>query len=161
MPLSQSLQEKPALAGFVLLCFAVAGLGSLARTPALDGWYATLRKPSWTAPNWVFGSVWSLFYLGMAIAAWLIWRERARTRTNLLLFLFATQLVLNLFWSILFFGWQLPGPAFVEILLLWSAILATLVTFSRVSTLAAWLFVPYLVWVTFAAFLNLSILQLN
>lgn len=159
--MSQLLRERLALGGFVLLCFAAAGLGSLTTTPAIDGWYATLRKPAWTPPNWVFGPVWSLLYLGMAIAAWLVWRERVRTTTGRALSLFAIQLILNVLWSLLFFGLQLPGVAFVEILLLGGTILATLVAFGRVSTFAAWIFVPYLVWVTFAAFLNFSIWRLN
>ncbi len=97
----------------------------------------------------------------MTIAAWSVWRERAKTNTGLALSLFAIQLLLNVLWSLLFFGLHLPGVAFAEIILLWSAILATLAVFGRVSTLAAWLFVPYLVWVTFAAVLNFSIWQLT
>ena len=158
--MSQSLREWLVLGGFVLLCFAVAGLGSLATTPALDGWYATLQRPSWTPPNWVFGPAWSLLYLGMAIAAWLVWQERARLRTGLPLSLFAIQLALNLLWSILFFGLQLPGAAFAEIILLWGAILATLVAFGRVSTCR--LVIRSLPCrVTFAAFLNFSAWRMN
>jgi tryptophan-rich sensory protein len=161
MSMVQSLREYFVLLGFILLCFAAAGLGSLATTPAIDGWYAALRKPAWTPPNWVFGPVWSLLYLGMAIAAWLVWRERTWASVEWPLFLFAIQLILNVVWSFLFFGARLPGVAFAEILLLCGAILATLVAFQRVSMPAALLLAPYLAWVTFAAFLNFSIWRMN
>jgi translocator protein len=157
----QPLRDWVVLAIFIVLCFAAAGGGSLVTIPAIDGWYASLQKPAWTPPNWVFGPVWSLLYLAMATAAWLGWRERAQVTTTPALLLFGIQLILNVLWSFLFFSWQRPGVALIEILFLWAAIFATLLTFSHFSTVAACLFVPYLIWVSFAVALNFSIWRLN
>ncbi len=146
----------------IVVCFGVAALGSLATDPNIDGWYAALRKPSWNPPNWVFGPVWSMLYLLMAVAAWLVWRRRGFAGASLLpLVLFGVQLVLNGLWSVLFFGWHRPDLAFIEIVFLWSAILATMLAFRRVVPLAAALLVPYFLWVTFAAFLNFTIWSMN
>ncbi len=145
----------------ILICFAAAGLGSLFTTPALGGWYLTLRKPAWTPPNAVFGPVWSLLYLSMAVAAWLVWRRAGTPGARRALALFALQLLLNVAWSALFFSAHLPGAAFAEIVLLELAILAAIVAFRPVSRAAAWLLVPYLLWVGFAAALNYSIWRLN
>ncbi|MDQ3651178.1 MAG: tryptophan-rich sensory protein, partial [Acidobacteriota bacterium] len=93
----------------IVICFGVAALGSLATDPNIDGWYAALRKPSWNPPNWIFGPVWSMLYLLMAVAAWLVWRRRGFAGASLLpLALFGIQLVLNGLWSVLFFGWHRP-----------------------------------------------------
>lgn len=159
--MSQSLYEKCVLGGFLLLCFAVAALGSLATTPAIDGWYATLRKPAWTPPNWVFGPVWSALYVSMAVAAWVVWRGNPWSTTRMPLFVFLAQLTLNLLWSIVFFGLRRPGLALLEILLLWGAIVTTLLAFRRLSPLAAVLLVPYLLWVTLAVALNFAIWRMN
>ncbi|MGE4093600.1 MAG: TspO/MBR family protein [Candidatus Binatia bacterium] len=149
------------LLGFLGACFAVAALGSWVTTPAVDTWYTTVRKPPWTPPNWVFGPVWSALYAAMALAAWWVWQQRGSIDVRLPLTLFAIQLLLNLAWSVLFFGLQNPGAGLIEIVVLWSAILATLLAFWRVSVGAGWLLVPYLLWVTFALALNFSIWQLN
>ena len=143
----------------VVVCFVAAGIGSLYTTPAIPGWYASLQKPAWNPPNWVFGPVWTLLYLMMAVAAWLVWRERGFAGGALALF--AVQLALNALWSIVFFGWKRPGLALVEIFFLWAAIFATMLSFWRVSHAAGWLMWPYLLWVTFAGFLNLAIWRLN
>jgi len=146
----------------IVVCFGVAALGSLATDPNIDGWYAALRKPSWNPPNWIFGPVWSMLYLLMAVAAWLVWRRRGFVGASPLpLALFGVQLVLNGLWSVLFFGWHRPDLALIEIVFLWSAILATMLAFRRVVPLAAALLAPYLLWVTFAAFLNFTIWKLN
>ncbi len=149
------------LAVAILICFGAAGLGSLFTTPSIGGWYLTLRKPAWTPPNWVFGPVWSLLYLSMAAAAWLVWRKSGMSGARLALVLFAVQLLFNVFWSAIFFSAHMPGVAFAEIVLLWLMILATTVSFWPVSQTAGWLMVPYLVWVAFAAALNYSIWRLN
>ena len=149
------------LAVAVGICFAAAGVGSLYTSPAIPGWYASLQKPAWNPPNWVFGPVWTLLYLMMAVAAWLVWRERGFAGATLPLALFFLQLVLNAFWSIIFFGWRNPALALVEIFFLWAAIFATMLAFWRVSHAAGWLMWPYLLWVTFAGFLNLTIWRLN
>jgi len=145
----------------IVVCFGVAALGSLVTDPNIDGWYAALRKPPWNPPNWVFGPVWSVLYLLMAVAAWLVWRRRDFARVSLPLALFGVQLVLNGLWSVLFFGWHRPDLALIEIVFLWSAILATMLAFRRVVPLATRLLVPYLLWVSFAAVLNFTIWRMN
>lgn len=156
-----SRRDLLALAVSLAACFAAAGLGSLATAPRIPNWYADLDKPAWTPPGWVFGPVWSVLYLMMAVAAWLVWRNSAGRERRLPLGLFAVQLVLNCLWSFLFFGLQNPLAALIEIGLLWAAILATAVAFRPRSRLAAMLLVPYLAWVSFAAVLNFAIWRLN
>lgn len=143
---------------FLAACFAVAVLGSVATSPEIPRWYATLRKPSWTPPNWLFAPVWTALYAMMAIAAWLVWK---RAGWSLALTLFSIQLVLNLVWSFIFFKFHSPPLALIDIVLLWAAIAATIVKFAAVSQIAALLLVPYLIWVTFATALNFSIWRLN
>ncbi len=149
-----------ALGLFYLLCFLAAGLGSLFTMVSLGGWYAGLAKPSWNPPSWIFGPVWTVLYAMMAVAGWLVWR-RGGSQSRIALWWFAVQLALNVGWSAVFFGLQLPGLAFFEILLLWIAIAATLLTSWRVSRTAGILLVPYLLWVSFAAVLNFAIWRLN
>ena len=150
--------EWAVLALFFVACFAVAGLGSLATNPEIPTWYAKLKKPSWTPPNWLFGPVWSVLYAAMAIAGWMVWK---REGWRVALTFFAAQLALNLAWSFVFFKFHNTGLAFAEIVLLWVAILATAISFAPISKVAAALFVPYLIWVTYAAALNFSIWRLN
>ena len=145
----------------IVICFAVSGVGGAVTYPEIENWYAKLAKPSWTPPDSVFGPVWSALYLGMAIAAWLVWRQGGVAGALGPLTLFGVQLLLNTAWSWLFFGLHSPGAAFVDILLLWAAIAATMIVFCCRSTVAGFLFVPYLAWVTFASFLNFSIWRLN
>ncbi len=142
----------------LVVCFAVAGLGAFATTPNIPTWYATLNKPSWNPPNWVFGPVWTLLYGLMAISVWLVWK---RDGWNTAVTIFAIQLALNLAWSFIFFGFHQTGLAFWEIVLLWLAIAATILMFFQVSTVAASLLIPYLLWVSFAAALNFTIWRLN
>lgn len=145
----------------IAICFSAAGIGSLFTDPEIGGWYARIEKPSWTPPNWVFGPVWSTLYLMMAVAAWLVWKEKGWAGASAPLALFGAQLVFNALWSILFFGMHRVGLALLDIILLWSAILATILTFWRISPLAAALMLPYLLWVTYASALNYSIWKLN
>ena len=119
-------------------------LGQLATYPNLAPWYASLVKPWFNPPNWVFGPVWTGLYLLMGIAAWLVWRERGFLAAALPLGLFLTQLVANGLWSWLFFVWKRGALAFAEVLLLWLLIAGTVVAFRRVSPLAAGLLLPYL-----------------
>ena len=146
---------------FLLACFSVAGLGSLATKPEIPAWYATINKPSWTPPNWLFGPVWTALYAAMAIAAWLVWRRTGWQDSNGALVLFVIQLVLNLAWSFIFFKFHNPGWAFAEIVALWIAIAATMVKFATISPASAILLSPYLVWVSYAAALNFAIWRLN
>ncbi len=146
-----------------------AGLiGSTFTAPSIPGWYAQLSKPSIAPPNWVFAPVWFLLFALMGIALFLVWRSYGKTDDlrvkkiiKIAVFAFAIQLVLNVLWSVIFFGYQNPKGAFIEIIFLWLAILATIILFSKISKTAAWLLVPYIVWVTFAGYLNFSIWQLS
>ena len=145
----------------IALCLAAGGLGAIATTPEIDGWYTTIRKPSWNPPAYVFGPVWTTLFVMMAVAAWLIWKTNGFKAARTPLTLFAAQLGLNVAWSWVFFHLHQPGWAFAEILVLWIAIAATTFAFFRNSTLAGCLMVPYLVWVSFASVLNFTIWQLN
>jgi tryptophan-rich sensory protein len=147
------------LALLILICLVVGTLGGLSSTTAIEDWYRTIAKPSWTPPDAVFGPVWTVLYIMMAVAAWLVWLTRDRTGPALVLFF--VQLALNLLWSLLFFTARSPGWALIEAVFLWSAVLATMVAFFNRSRLAGWLFVPYLAWVSFATVLNAAIWWMN
>lgn len=142
---------------------ALAGaIGSVFTTPSIPTWYAELVKPALNPPAWVFGPVWSALFALMGIAAFLIWKKGwDRRDVKIALGIFLGQLVLNTFWSIIFFGLHSPGGAFIEIIFLWFAILAAIIAFAKISKLAAWLLVPYILWVSFAGYLNVSIWMLN
>jgi tryptophan-rich sensory protein len=142
----------------LLLCFVAAGVGGL----FMPGeWYASLKKPAWNPPGWIFGPVWTALYTMMAVAAWRVWKCGGFTAQRRPLALFLVQLALNAAWTPLFFGLHRLGLAFAEMLLLWLAIAATLTEFYRVSRAAAWLLAPYLAWVSFAALLNFTLWRLN
>lgn len=155
------MKSALALLTSFVVCFTVAGLGGWLTAGGLREWYPSLVKPSWNPPNWIFGPVWSTLYAMMAVAAWLVWRRRDRSGSNLALGLFAVQLVLNFAWSGIFFGMRQPGWAFAEILVMWIAIVATIASFWPIDRRAAALMVPYLAWVSFASFLNFTIWRLN
>lgn len=144
------------------VCFLAAGLGSAFTTGAIDSWYVTLNKPFFSPPNWVFGPVWTVLYLLMGIALYIVWisKTEKKTKRNGITFFFV-QLALNSLWSILFFGLKSPVAALAGIILLWLAIFLTIKSFQKISKSAGWLLVPYIVWVSFAAILNLSIVLLN
>jgi len=146
---------------FLLLAFAAAAIGGLATANSVNTWYPTLQKPDWSPPNAVFGPVWTLLYVLMAVATWRVWRngdDRAARRTASL---YSAQLTLNALWSILFFGLRQPGAALVEIIVLWAVLIVILVRYWRRDRLAAALWTPYVAWVTFAAALNAAIWSLN
>ena len=137
-------------------------IGSVFTTPSIAGWYATLARPALNPPAWVFGPVWTTLFALMGIAAFLIWKKGLdRKDVKIALGIFIGQLVLNTLWSIIFFGLHSPGAAFVEIIFLWLAILATIIAFAKISKPAAWLLLPYILWVSFAGYLNFSIWMLN
>ena len=146
--------------GWLALCYATAAIGALASVDA-PAFYASLRQPSWAPPAGVFGPVWTLLFTLMAVAAWLVGRERARQPVRGALTLFVVQLAANALWSWLFFGWRQGGVALAEVLLLWLLIAATIVAFRRVRPLAAALLLPYLAWVTFATVLNAVLWRAN
>ena len=144
-----------------LLCLGTQGIGWLLTAAAVREWYPDIRKPSWTPPDWLFGPVWTVLFLLMAVSAWVFWGRADGRTLRVGLGLFLGQLVLNALWSGLFFALRSPGLAFAEIVVLWAAIAATLVSFGRVSALAAGLLVPYLLWVTYATALNGAIWVMN
>ena len=149
------------LGGFLVASFTAAAIGGTATARAVRDWYPTLTKPGWNPPAWLFGPVWTVLYVAMAVAAWLAWRQAGWTGARAALTLFLVQLTLNAAWSVIFFGLRNPGAAFAEIVVLWAAIIGTLVSFWQVSPPAGMLFIPYLAWVSFAAVLNFTIWRLN
>lgn len=150
------------LAASVFVSLMAGAAGSVFTAPAIDTWYKSLNKPAFNPPSWIFAPVWTILYLLMGVAAFLVWREGLNRRTvQIGLGLFVFQLILNALWSYIFFELQNPLAAFIEILVLWVAIAATIYFFCKVNTTAAYLMAPYILWVTFAAVLNLSIFQLN
>ena len=147
------------LAGFVVLSNLAGAIGSVFTFSAIPTWYATLAKPALSPPNWVFGPVWTTLYILMGVAAYLVWASRKKSQKALQLF--GLQLALNAVWSVIFFGMQNLALAFAEIVFLWFAIALTIREFYKIDRRAAYLMVPYLLWVTFAGFLNYSIWMLN
>jgi translocator protein len=136
-------------------------LGSLFTFTSDGSWYSSIIKPSFNPPNSVFGPVWTTLYLLMGISLYLVWECKKSKYRKVGLYLFFTQLVLNTLWSILFFGLNNPGLAFFEIIILWFAILFNIIYFYKVKKVASYLLIPYLLWVSFAAVLNCSIMILN
>lgn len=146
---------------FVAVCLGVAGAGSLFTAESVQQWYPALQKPAWTPPSWLFGPVWTILYLMMAIAAWLVWRKRRVNNVHGALGLFIFQLALNAAWSPLFFGLKNPLAGLLDIIALWAAILATLIFFRRISSAAGFLLLPYWLWVSYATALNFAIWEMN
>lgn len=146
----------------ILICQVAGFVGSFFTTPSIPGWYEGLNKPSFNPPNSVFAPVWTILYLLMGIALFLVWREgfgNERIRKGLAIF--GIQLVLNVGWSIAFFGFRSPLAGLFVIVVLWVAILLTILDFFGISRIAAILLVPYIVWVSYAAVLNLFLYTLN
>lgn len=143
------------------LVFLVGWLGALVTQMSLGAWYTSLIKPSWTPSGAAIGLIWTILYASTAIAAWSVWLCGGLIKQRRPLGLYALQLFLNAGWTFLFFGLRCPGLALVEIIILWMAILVTLMSFCRVSRFAAGLMAPYLIWVTIAAGLNAMIWRLN
>ena len=150
----------------LIIAIVISGLagtiGSVFTAPSIPSWYAGLIKPSFNPPAWIFGLVWTTLFALMGIAAFLVWRKGLDCRkVKIALGIFIGQLVLNTLWSIIFFGLRSPGGALFEIIFLWLAIFVTIIAFAKISKPAAWLLAPYLLWVSFASYLNYSIWQLN
>lgn len=148
------------LLGWIAITFAAAALGAWASTSAAS-FYASLALPSWAPPARVFGAVWTLLYTMMAIAAWLVWRERGWRGARPALSLYLLQLAINALWSWLFFGWKFGALAFADILVLITLVCTTIVAFARIQRGAAVMLLPYLAWISFAAALNFSVWQAN
>jgi len=156
--MSPQIHSVLALFGWLILFFAAAAFCAQFKP---GDWYAALAKPAWTPPNSIFAPAWTLLYTLMAIAAWLVWQRRGLQAGALPLALFVAQIVLNALWSWLFFGLHRMDLAFFELCLFWLLLLATLIAFWQVRTLAGGLLVPYLLWVSFAGALNFAIWRLN
>ncbi len=146
----------------ISMCEAAGIVGSIFTTPSISTWYATLAKPALNPPAWVFAPVWTTLFALMGIAVFLVWKRGVRrANIKIALSIFVLQLALNVLWSYIFFGLHNPAAAFVEIVLLWLAIAATIWAFAKVSKPAAWLLVLYIGWVSFAAYLNYMLWVLN
>ena len=152
--------KVPQLILSIGLCLGAGVLGSVFTTFAIPTWYAALNKPVFAPPNWVFAPVWTTLYVLMGISLYLVWTYKGKTRQNAIN-IFFVQLGLNVLWSIIFFGFKNPALALVNIVALWIAIFLTIKSFYKVNGLAGNLLLPYLVWVSFASILNLSIVLLN
>jgi tryptophan-rich sensory protein len=146
----------------IVVCQGAGAIGSVFTREAIPTWYATLEKPAFNPPNSLFFPVWITLYVLMAVSAFLVWRRGLGSPgVKMALVMFVVQLVLNALWSVVFFGLECPLCGVIVILVLWLAIAGTVVTFSRISRSAAALLIPYLLWVTFASILNISIWLLN
>ncbi len=148
------------LIGWLLATLATGAVGALSTRQARE-FYAGLVQPAWAPPGWVFGPVWTVLYLLMGVAAWLVWRRAGWAGATTALSLFLAQLLCNALWSWIFFAWHRGDLAFAEIIVLLGLIIATMLAFARVHRIAAVLLLPYLAWVTFAAALNFAIWRAN
>ena len=153
--------DIPKLVASVVLCQSAGLLGSLFTTPAIPTWYATLKKPFFTPPNWIFSPVWFSLFVLMGISLFFVWRRPGHPRFKPALLFFFVQLILNILWSAAFFGLRAPLLGLVDIVLLWIAILFTILNFLKVTKFAGVLLIPYLLWVSFATLLNFSLWILN
>jgi translocator protein len=146
----------------ILLCQLAGLIGSVFTTSAIPNWYATLQKPSFNPPSWIFGPVWITLYLLMGISLYLVWLKRgSNSLTQTAIILFVVHLILNALWSIIFFGLKNPMIAFFEIIVLWIMIVVLIYIFFKIDKRSAYLLLPYFLWVSFASILNFSIWQLN
>lgn len=152
----------PKLVLSIGVCLGAGVIGSFFTVQSIPTWYATLNKPSFSPPNWVFGPVWTVLYILMGISLYLVISNKAQvTSRNRAVRMFAVQLILNVFWSLIFFGLHSPFLALLTILALWVAIVLTMRAFLKINKISGWLLVLYLVWVSFASVLNLAIVFLN
>lgn len=151
------------LVASIAICEGAGIIGSLFTMPSIPTWYAGLAKPALNPPAWVFGPVWTTLFVLMGIALWLVWinRRADKKAKRTAIVIFFIQLALNTLWSIIFFALHNPGWAFVDLVFLWLAILATIILFAKISKPAAWLLVPYILWVSFAGYLNFAIWQIS
>ena len=145
----------------LLFTIGVGSLSSVFTISEIPNWYASLQKPAFNPPNWIFGPVWTVLYTLMGIALYLVWKKPISKDRNTGIAIFMIQFTLNFFWTIIFFKYHQLGWALIEILMMWLSILLTIILFWKSSTLAASLLIPYLAWVSFATLLNAAIMQLN
>ena len=146
----------------IIICQAAGLIGTIFTMDSIPTWYAALNKPSFNPPNWLFGPVWTVLYLMMGISLFIVWKEDLKNKIVKSAFIiFMIQLFLNTIWSVVFFGMQSISGGLIIIVLLWLMILFTIIKFMKISRVAGILLIPYLLWVSFATFLNYSIFQLN
>jgi tryptophan-rich sensory protein len=165
----KTLRRNPAMdaknaaiaVAFVTVCLLAGAIGSIFTFPSITGWYAGLNKPFFSPPNWVFGPVWTILYVLMGVAAYLVFMEGKTHETKSAMAAFAVQLILNVLWSVLFFGMHSPLLGLLCIAALWVSIAITIREFMKVSRTAGLLLIPYIAWVSFAALLNAAVFLLN
>ena len=155
------LKDYIALAVFALLSLVFAAAGGAVTATSVDSWYPELAKPWFNPPAWVFAPVWTVLFALMALAAWWVWQREPSESRRAALILHLVQLVLNLAWTVLFFGLQAIAAAFFQVLVVWLAVAAMIERYSRVDRLAALISLPYLAWLTFAALLNAVLWAMN
>jgi benzodiazapine receptor len=158
------IMDKTRLFKLLVSLILPIGIGSIAgifTAEAVPGWYATLNRPSFNPPNWIFGPVWTVLYILLGISFFLIWKQPANKERNFAIIVFLLQLLLNFGWSFIFFYFNMIGFSLVEIILLWISIVIMLVLFYKIKPLAAYINIVYLLWVTFASILNASYYFLN
>jgi translocator protein len=144
------------------VCLAAGFIGSIFTTASIPTWYATLEKPSFNPPNWLFGPVWTILFILMGISAFLVWRVGlSEPNVRIALIIFIIQLIINALWSVAFFGLRSPIAGLIVIIVLWIAILLTILSFAKLSITASILLIPYILWVSFASILNATIYVLN
>lgn len=149
------------LVGSLIFTVGLGSLGGIFTISEIPNWYAGLQKPSFNPPDWIFGPVWTLLYVLMGISVYLIWKQPESDIRNTAITLFVVQFILNFCWSIIFFKLHHTGWALVEIIAMWGFIFLTILWFGKSSSLAAWLLIPYISWVSFATLLNAAIWKLN
>ena len=145
----------------ILLPLSLGAIAGMFTSQSVPEWYATLNRPSFNPPNWIFGPVWTTLYILMGISFFLIWKQEASKVRNRAILIFLLQLMLNFAWSFIFFYFNMIGLALVEIILLWISIVMMLVVFYKIKPIASYINIPYLLWVTFATVLNASYYFLN
>jgi len=145
----------------LILPLSIGAFAGMFTSEAIPGWYATLNRPSFNPPNWLFGPVWTTLYLLMGISLYLIWKEKKSKERNFAMLIFLIQLALNFAWSYIFFYFNKIGFAFAEIILLWLSIVLMIIRFYKIKPITAYINIPYLLWVSFASMLNLSYYLLN
>jgi len=159
---SFSIKEILRLAVSISIVFIAGAIGTVATISQIPTWYAALAKPTWAPSNWVFGPVWTTLYVLIGVALFLVWREGlGRRDVRFALLIFAVQLILNILWSVVFFGFHSLLGGFILILMLWIAILANIIAFYIISKPAGIILIPYIVWVSIASYLNYSVYLLN
>lgn len=157
-----NIKEIGRLAASIIIVFIAGAIGTVATLSEITTWYAALAKPVWAPPNWLFGPVWTTLYVLIGIALFLVWKEGIDKRNvKMALGIFAVQLILNITWSVVFFGYHSLLGGLIVVLILWIAILANIIAFYLVSKPAGLILIPYIVWVSIASYLNYAVYILN